>query len=186
MIRVVIDTNVFVSSFFGGNPRKIIDLWKNGSIVLCLSQEIIEEYLAVLNRLGLDNTKEISNLTRLFAEGYNSIFTAKTFKLEVVKEEVEDQGTKDELAEFVKEFQADVESPQQTEADDETVPLREQDTTEALVEKDKELIKAANKPAIAKPFRPGDLRNMIAKAAEALGFKEKIVTSQKVGANPLV
>jgi DNA-binding NtrC family response regulator len=39
---------------------------------------------------------------------------------------------------------------------------------------------------IAKPFRPGDLRNMIAKAAEALGFKEKIVTSQKVGANPLV
>ena len=90
MIRVVIDTNVFVSSFFGGNPRKIIDLWKNGSIVLCLSQEIIEEYLAVLNRLGLGNTKEISNLTRLFAEGYNSIFTAKTSKLEVVKEDVED------------------------------------------------------------------------------------------------
>ena len=90
MIRVVIDTNVFVSSFFGGNPRKIIDLWKNGSIVLCLSQEIIEEYLAVLNRLGLDNTKEISSLTRLFAEGYNSIFTAKTSKLEVVKEDVED------------------------------------------------------------------------------------------------
>ena len=28
---------------------------------------------------------------------------------------------------------------------------------------------------IAIPFRPGDLRNMIAKAAEALGFKEKIV-----------
>ncbi len=90
MIRVVTDTKVFVSSFFGGNPRKIIDLWKNGSIVLCLSQEIIEEYLAVLNRLGLDNTKEISNLTRLFAEGYNSIFTAKTSKLEVVKEDVED------------------------------------------------------------------------------------------------
>jgi len=28
---------------------------------------------------------------------------------------------------------------------------------------------------IAKPFRPDDLRNMIAKAAEALGFKETIV-----------
>ena len=90
MLRVVIDTTVFVSSFFGGNPRKIIDLWKNGSIVLCLSQEIIEEYLAVLNRLGLDNTTEISSLTRLFAEGYNSIFTTKTSTLEVVKEDVED------------------------------------------------------------------------------------------------
>lgn len=89
MIRVVIDTNVFVSSFFGGIPRKIIDLWKNGSIVLCLSQEIIEEYLAVLNRLGLDKAQEISNLTKLFAEGYNSIFTAKTLKIEVVKEDAE-------------------------------------------------------------------------------------------------
>jgi len=90
MIRVVIDTNVFVSSFFGGIPRKVIDLWKNGDIVLCLSQDIIEEYLAVLVRLGLEDAQEISNLTRLFAEGYNSIFTAKTLKLEVVKEDAED------------------------------------------------------------------------------------------------
>lgn len=89
MLRVVIDTNVFVSSYFGGIPRKIIDLWKNGSIVLCLSQDIIEEYLAVLNRLGLENAKEISNLTRLFAEGYNSIFTAKTSSIEVVTEDAE-------------------------------------------------------------------------------------------------
>lgn len=26
-MRVVIDTNVFISSFFGGNPRKVIDYW---------------------------------------------------------------------------------------------------------------------------------------------------------------
>lgn len=90
MTRVVIDTNVFVSSFFGGKPRKIIDLWKEGHIILCLSQEIIEEYLAVLNRLGLDNEQELSNLTRLFAEGYNSIFTAKTLKIDVVKEDAAD------------------------------------------------------------------------------------------------
>jgi len=90
MIRVVIDTNVFVSSFFGGIPRKIIDLWKEGHIVLCLSQDIVEEYLAVINRLGLDNEQELSNLTRLFAEGYNSIFTAKTSKIDVVKEDAAD------------------------------------------------------------------------------------------------
>jgi len=39
-MRVVIDTNVFVSSFFGGTPRKIIDLWKNRDITLCLSRDI--------------------------------------------------------------------------------------------------------------------------------------------------
>ena len=50
MIKVVIDTNVFVSSFFGGNPRKVIDLWKSGQIVLCLSKDIVGEYIDVLQR----------------------------------------------------------------------------------------------------------------------------------------
>jgi predicted nucleic acid-binding protein len=48
MIRGAIDTNVFVSSFFGGNPKKIIDLWKNEEIVLCLSKDILDEYIDVL------------------------------------------------------------------------------------------------------------------------------------------
>ncbi len=53
MIRVVIDTNVFISSFFGGDPRKVIDLWKTGKIILCFSGKIIDEYVEVLRGLGL-------------------------------------------------------------------------------------------------------------------------------------
>ena len=90
MLKIVIDTNVFVSSFFGGVPREIIALWKNGKVVLCLSQKIIEEYLEVLNRLGLEDKHEIENLTRLFAEGYNSIFTSKTPRLKVVEDDPDD------------------------------------------------------------------------------------------------
>ena len=52
-MRVVIDTNVFISSFFGGNPRKIIDLWRKEKITLCLSGDILEEYTKVLKRIGL-------------------------------------------------------------------------------------------------------------------------------------
>jgi len=89
MNRVVIDTNVFISSFFGGIPRKVIDLWKNGKITLCLSQEIIEEYIAVLRRLGIDDN-EIRKITRLFSENYHSLFTAKTPKLEIVKDDPDD------------------------------------------------------------------------------------------------
>ena len=74
MLRLVIDTNIFISSFFGGIPREIINLWKDEEVILCLSQNIIEEYLEVLNRLGLKNKKEISELTKLFAEGHSSIF----------------------------------------------------------------------------------------------------------------
>jgi len=88
--KVVIDTNVFVSSFFGGIPRAIIDLWKNGVIQLCLSQEIIAEYLVVLNRLGLRDQHELRMLTRLFAEGYNSIFASQTPKLSVVRDDPAD------------------------------------------------------------------------------------------------
>ncbi len=89
-MKVVIDTNVFVSSFFGGIPKQIIDLWKQGDITLCLSQDIIEEYLLVLNRLGLKDKEEINSLTRLFAESYNAVFTSNTPDLNVVIDDPDD------------------------------------------------------------------------------------------------
>ena len=90
MTRVVLDTNVFVSSFFGGNPRTIVDLWKAGEITLCLSRAIVEEYVEVLRRLGLQNERELGELLALFARGFNVQFTAKTPQLRVVKEDPDD------------------------------------------------------------------------------------------------
>jgi putative PIN family toxin of toxin-antitoxin system len=90
MIRVVVDTNVFISSFFGGNPRKIIDLWKSGEITLCLSKPIIDEYIEVLRRLKLQNEKEIEELLNLFAHGYHVVFTATTPDLYIVEEDPDD------------------------------------------------------------------------------------------------
>ena len=87
MMRVVIDTNVFVSSFFGGYPQKIIDLWKSGDIILCLSNAIIDEYMVVFRRLGLQNEKELSELLSLFAHGFHIVFTAKTPALRVVEKD---------------------------------------------------------------------------------------------------
>jgi len=87
VIKVVIDTNVFVSSFFGGNPRKIIDLWKSGQIILCLSKDIVDEYIDVLQRFGLQNERELEELLNLFAQGFHIIFTNKTPKLRLVEED---------------------------------------------------------------------------------------------------
>jgi uncharacterized protein len=83
-MKVVIDTNVFVSSFFGGNPRKIIDMWKQGKLTLCLSKEIISEYTTVLNRIGLENQKELKEIFSLFARGIHSVFSGKPPALKVV------------------------------------------------------------------------------------------------------
>lgn len=90
MTKVVVDTNVFVSSFFGGHPRKIIDLWKTGQISLCLSKDIIDEYVEVLQRLGLQNEKELEELLDLFARGFHVFFTGKTPTLYVVDKDPDD------------------------------------------------------------------------------------------------
>ena len=89
-MKVVIDTNVFVSSFFGGNPRRIIDLWKEEKITLCLSKDILDEYIEVLQRIGLRNEDEIQELLSLFAKGFNILFTTKTPKIKVVKDDPDD------------------------------------------------------------------------------------------------
>ena len=87
MIKVVIDTNVFVSSFFGGNHKRIIDLWKDEKVVLCLSKDVLDEYGDVLQRVGLKDEDEIAELLSLFAGGFNILFTTRTPKMKVVKED---------------------------------------------------------------------------------------------------
>ena len=89
-MRVVVDTNVFISSFFGGNPRKVIELWKQKKIILCLSSDILDEYVEVLQRMGLKDEKELSELLALFAKGFNILFTAKTPTIKAVVEDPDD------------------------------------------------------------------------------------------------
>lgn len=69
-MKIVIDTNVFISSFLSpkGNPRKIVDLWKKGEVVLCLSVEILGEYIEVLSRFGLENEPELKEVLDLFRQ----------------------------------------------------------------------------------------------------------------------
>ena len=89
-MKVVIDTNVFISSFFGGNPRKIIDLWKKEKMTLCLSKDVLDEYMDVLQRVGLRDENEIEELLSLFAKGFNILFTTKTPKIRAVKDDPDD------------------------------------------------------------------------------------------------
>lgn len=85
----MVDTNIFVSSFFGGNPRKVIDLWKSGSILICLSPKIVDEYVAVLKRLGVDEP-HVKELLNLFSRGYQIFFTSDTPRLRIVSKDPSD------------------------------------------------------------------------------------------------
>ena len=47
-LKVVMDTNVFVSGvFFSGPPYQILKAWQSGEFELVASQEILDEYLRV-------------------------------------------------------------------------------------------------------------------------------------------
>ena len=47
-MRVILDTNVFISGvFFSGPPYRILEAWRDGKLQLVASQEILEEYQRV-------------------------------------------------------------------------------------------------------------------------------------------
>lgn len=50
MKRVVLDTNIFVSMVMGRQVGKINDEWRAGKFILVVSEDIVSEYLDVLQR----------------------------------------------------------------------------------------------------------------------------------------
>ena len=88
-MKVVIDTNVFVSALFSahGTPRRIIDLWKTSEITLCITKEILEEYIDVLRRFDFIEKHELKRLLDLFKKRMNLIFIAFTSSLSVIKDD---------------------------------------------------------------------------------------------------
>jgi hypothetical protein len=63
-LRIVLDTNALVSGLlFGGEPGRIISLWKKGRVVPLLSKDVLLEYVRVLGypKFGLSK-EEIKGL----------------------------------------------------------------------------------------------------------------------------
>ena len=68
-MKVVLDTNVFVSGvFFGGTPGRVLEAWRDGRVEFVLSREIVEEYVRVAEELadrfaGVDLSAALELLT---------------------------------------------------------------------------------------------------------------------------
>jgi len=73
-VRIVIDTNVFVSSFFGGIPRQIIEHWFSGEFILCVSRPILKEYFDVMGRFQFDREGFFERLITAFEKSPNTLF----------------------------------------------------------------------------------------------------------------
>jgi putative PIN family toxin of toxin-antitoxin system len=73
-VKVVLDTNVFVSGvFFGGVPGRILEAWRDGQLTLLVSVTILDEY----RRVG-----------RLLAQQYEGVELEPVLALVTVNAEV--------------------------------------------------------------------------------------------------
>jgi putative PIN family toxin of toxin-antitoxin system len=53
-MRIVLDTNVFISGiFFTGPPYQILKAWRDGRVQLLISPSILDEYQRIGTQLGL-------------------------------------------------------------------------------------------------------------------------------------
>jgi putative PIN family toxin of toxin-antitoxin system len=89
-MKAVIDTNVFVSSFFGGNPRRIVDYWFSGKLILCVSRPILKEYFDVLGRFQFDREDLFEKLIRSLQQGLNTLFVDAPKAQDWIEDDPED------------------------------------------------------------------------------------------------
>ena len=90
-MRIVLDTNVFISGlFFSGPPYQILKAWEDGKMQLVISPEILEEY----RRVGETLAQQYSGID------INAILEMVTLQAEeetlrrVIREELPGYGKK--------------------------------------------------------------------------------------------
>lgn len=67
-MRVILDTNVFVSGIlFGGFPGKIVQAWGDEKIRLVVSPEILDEYIRVAEDLARQKNVDITPFIQMLA-----------------------------------------------------------------------------------------------------------------------
>jgi uncharacterized protein len=88
-MRVILDTNIFISAMLGGNVGEIIDLWKTRSFTLIISDSILKEYLEVIQRPKFNiPQKDISAITNYLLK--YAEFVVPKEKLSVIKADPSD------------------------------------------------------------------------------------------------
>ena len=94
-MKIVIDTNVVISGLISpsGTPAQIIDLWILNEFTVCLSTEIMEEYLSVLLRpkfQRMGTSKERYGLISELVKLENTMMVKPDFQLDIVIEDPDD------------------------------------------------------------------------------------------------
>ncbi|MDP6845958.1 MAG: putative toxin-antitoxin system toxin component, PIN family [Candidatus Nanoarchaeia archaeon] len=91
MMRVVLDTNIFISGIFweGNYCSQIIDTWRAGKIMLVSSLEMVQEFLETIRDFKIEMPEAmIQEWRTMIVE--NSVMVVSTEKLDIVKNDPKD------------------------------------------------------------------------------------------------
>jgi putative PIN family toxin of toxin-antitoxin system len=91
-MKIVIDTNVFVSSFFwGGHPREVFERVINGFDELYITDEILKEIMSVMSSRKFDvNKNEIEDYIRII-EKYSKNIISKNIPESISRDKSDDK-----------------------------------------------------------------------------------------------
>ena len=91
-MKIVIDTNVFVSSFFwGGNPKEVFERVVNGFDELFITDEIIKEIKFVMNCRKFNvNSSEIDDYIKII-EKYSRTIISKSVPESISRDQGDDK-----------------------------------------------------------------------------------------------
>jgi putative PIN family toxin of toxin-antitoxin system len=82
MNRVVIDTNILVSSALGGALETILDKWADGAFTLIVTSDILAEYLMVLQRPKFKLKQEtLDRITRYLYQFAEFVVPQESFQV---------------------------------------------------------------------------------------------------------
>ncbi|MDE2322798.1 MAG: putative toxin-antitoxin system toxin component, PIN family [candidate division NC10 bacterium] len=90
MSKLVVDTNVILSSFISaGPPRLIVNRIRDRLDLLCVSPPILDEYLVVLQRAGL-SADLLASLFSLFQDPDRILLAFPSRRLHVIRDDPSD------------------------------------------------------------------------------------------------
>lgn len=88
-LLAVIDTNVIISSLWGGIPGKIIDLWEKELFKIAVSNKILNEYIDVLTRFRITD-EDLDEFILLFTDRKNVIIAKPKNHINAITDDPED------------------------------------------------------------------------------------------------
>jgi uncharacterized protein len=87
--KVVLDTNIIISSLWGGNALEIMKMWKSGQLTVAVSADVLEEYTEVLSRFNVTE-EDMEVFMELFMATEKTVFIKPGKKIEAVRKDKKD------------------------------------------------------------------------------------------------